>query len=81
MKIREINRQDIEEVRNLNRSEIVEQIYYYKNGALVLKDECNIIKNWITEELNGLLRTFMIFMIEEEFFMEHSSIPPSCSLR
>jgi len=56
LKIREINRQEIEEVRNLNRSEIVEQIYYYKNGALVLKDECHIIKDWIPEELKRIIK-------------------------
>jgi len=56
--IREINKQEIEEVRNLNRSEIVKQIYYYKNGALVLKDECHIIKDWIPEELRRNIEDF-----------------------
>lgn len=51
VEIREINRQGTEEVRNLNLSEIVEQIYDYKNGPLVLKDERYIIKDWIPEEI------------------------------
>ncbi|MFX1594212.1 MAG: GNAT family N-acetyltransferase [Promethearchaeota archaeon] len=55
MKIREIYRQEIEEIRNLNRSEIVEQIYYYKDGTLVLKDEYYDIKGWNIENLEKIV--------------------------
>lgn len=51
MKIREINRKDIEKVRNLNRKEIIEQLYYYKEGLLVLKDEFYDIRDWNIDEL------------------------------
>jgi predicted N-acetyltransferase YhbS len=51
LKIREINRQQIEEVRNLNRREIVEQVYYYKKDLLVLKDEYHDIRDWNPDEL------------------------------
>ena len=56
MKIKEIIRQEIEEVRNLNRSEIIEQVYYYKNGSLILKDEYHDIKGWNLENLEQILK-------------------------
>ena len=51
MRIRDIKREEIKEIRELDISEIVEQIYYYRNGRLVLEDEYYDIKNWIFEEL------------------------------
>jgi len=45
LRIRDIKREEIKEIRELDISEIVEQIYYYRNGRLVLEDEYYDIKN------------------------------------
>lgn len=55
MRIREITREEIKEIRELDRSEIVEQIFYYRNGKLVLEDEYYDIKNWNLEELEHII--------------------------
>ncbi|MBA7562332.1 hypothetical protein ES708_03984 [subsurface metagenome] len=56
MRIRDIKREEIKEIRELDISEIVEQIYYYRNGRLVLEDEYYDIKNWVLEELEQYIR-------------------------
>ena len=51
MEIRTLKRQEIEKVRNINRSEVVKQIYYYEDGKLTLEDEFYDIKGWDPSEL------------------------------
>jgi len=56
LRIRDIKREEIKEIRELDRSEIVEQIFYYRNGKLVLEDEYYDVKNWNLEELEHIIR-------------------------
>ncbi|GAJ06623.1 unnamed protein product [marine sediment metagenome] len=56
MRIRDIKREEIKEVRELDKNEIVKQIYYYRNGRLVLEDEYYDIKSWNLEELERIIR-------------------------
>jgi GNAT superfamily N-acetyltransferase len=56
LKIRTLRKEEIENVRNLNRSEIIEQIYYLKDGRLNLKDEFYDIKEWIPRELEQSIK-------------------------
>ena len=51
MKIRTLRKEEIEKVRNIDRSEIVEQIYYFKDGQLILEDEFYHINGWDPSEL------------------------------
>lgn len=62
MKIRVLKREEIEEVRSIDRSEVVEQIYYYKDGKLILEDEFYDIKGWDHSELeNSIKRLYDIY--------------------
>ncbi len=61
MRIRDIKREEIKEIRELDRSEIIEQIYYYRNGRLVLEDEYIVVENWILEELEQHIRDLYDF--------------------
>ena len=56
MKIRALRKEEIEKVRNLNRSEIIEQIYYLKDGQLILEDEFYNIKGWVPAELEQSIK-------------------------
>ena len=51
LNVRTLNRSEIENVRNLDRREIVEQVYYLDNGQLKLKNEFYDIKTWKADEL------------------------------
>ena len=51
MIIRLLRRGEIEKVRYIDRSEIVEQDYYFKDGQLTLKDVYYDIKGWDPSEL------------------------------
>lgn len=51
MKIRYLSRDEIENVRNITRNEVVEQVYYFESGKLVLKDEFHDMKGWNPCEL------------------------------
>jgi GNAT superfamily N-acetyltransferase len=54
--IRAIRRREIEKVRNIDRSEIVEELYYLDAGTLVLKNEFYDIKGWNTSELERCIK-------------------------
>lgn len=56
MKIRTLRKEEIEKVRNIDRSEIVEQIYYWKDGQLTLEDEIYHIKGWDPSELEQSIK-------------------------
>lgn len=46
MEIRAIKRKEIEDIRSIDRSEIINQIYYHKNENLVLKKKYYNILGW-----------------------------------
>ena len=52
MEIRALRRNEIEKVRNISRNEVVEQVYYFVDGRLVLRDEFYDMRGWPTSELD-----------------------------
>ena len=52
MEIRTLRRNEIEKVRSITRNEVVEQVYYFVNGGLVLRDEFYDMKGWNASELD-----------------------------
>jgi predicted N-acetyltransferase YhbS len=44
--IRKLSRQEIQDVWSIDRSEVVENVYYHKNGHLILKPEHYDMKGW-----------------------------------
>lgn len=69
MIIREIIREEIEEIRKINRSELVDQIYYYKNKQLILEDEYYEIPGWHPDKLkNEISHLYDIFDRNGIFF-------------
>jgi len=55
MNFRSIERNEIEKIRNLDRSEIIDQIYYYKNDELILVDEHHDISGWEPKNLEEIV--------------------------
>jgi len=51
LNIRALRRSEIEKIRNINRQEIVEEIYYLDKGQLNLRKEFHDIKGWNISEL------------------------------
>jgi len=51
MRTRILKREEIEKVRDVDRSEIVEEVYCFKEGQLTLKDAFYDIKGWNPSEL------------------------------
>jgi len=51
LRIRALRRTEIEKVRNIDRREIVEEIYCLEDGQLTLKNEFHNIKGWNASEL------------------------------
>ena len=51
LKIRTIRRSQIEKIKNIDRSEIVDKVYYFDGGKLKLKNEFYDIKCWESPEL------------------------------
>lgn len=56
MLIRKIQREDIEKLRELDRSEIVEQVYYYKKGNLIIKNELYDVPAWIPSDIESHIK-------------------------
>jgi predicted N-acetyltransferase YhbS len=52
MEIRALRRNEIEKVRNISRNEVVEQVYYFVDGKLILRDEFYDVKGWNVSELD-----------------------------
>ena len=62
MNFRLINRDEIEKLRKIDRSEIITHIYHYVNGKLLLREEYYNLLGWDQTELNNLLkRLYIIF--------------------
>ena len=51
MEIRSLERNDIRDIGNIDRSEIINQIYYHKNENLVLKKKYYNILGWDPKEI------------------------------
>lgn len=51
MEYRLINKSEIGQLEQINRSEIIEEIYYVRNGKLELEEEYYDIDGWCKEEL------------------------------
>ena len=51
MEIRAVKRKEIDNIRNIDRSEIINQIYYHKNENLVLKKKYYNILGWDHNEI------------------------------
>jgi GNAT superfamily N-acetyltransferase len=49
---REMNREEVVRLSEIDRSEVVEYVYYFRNGKLDLEKESYDIKSWDKEELN-----------------------------
>ncbi|MFW9915267.1 MAG: GNAT family N-acetyltransferase [Candidatus Thorarchaeota archaeon] len=50
MEFRRLTRDEIRLIAELDRSEIIEEVYYFKNGALQLKKEFWSVPKWSSEE-------------------------------
>ena len=46
MKIRELHREEIEKMWAIDRGEVIENIYYFQNGTLVLQPEHYDLQGW-----------------------------------
>jgi len=51
-----LKREEIEKVRNIDRSEIIEQDYYFKDGQLALENVFYDIKGWDPSELEQSIK-------------------------
>ncbi len=51
MEIRALKREEINDIRDIDRSEIINQSYYYKNDKLVLKKKYFNISGWHPNEI------------------------------
>lgn len=56
MEFRLVERDEIELVRKMNRSEIIDHIYYYENGSLILKKEHHEIEGWFPSNLEDIIK-------------------------
>jgi hypothetical protein len=52
MEIRALRRNEIEKITGISRNEVVEQVYYFVDGSLVLRDEFYDMKGWNASELD-----------------------------
>jgi predicted N-acetyltransferase YhbS len=52
MIIRNLERYEIDEIRNIDRSEVIEAIYYFRDGKLEKKKEFHNIRGWEEPELS-----------------------------
>lgn len=53
MLIRLLERNEIEKVRNIDRSELVEKLYYYNHGNLIIKDVFIDDAGWTPSEMES----------------------------
>lgn len=57
MEFRRLIREEIKRLAELDRSEIIDNVYYFKNGALQLKKEFWNVPKWSTEEKRTYIAT------------------------
>lgn len=53
---REMRREEIPAVREIDRGELIENIYYHENGALVVKREVYNMTGWPPGEIEGTIQ-------------------------
>lgn len=51
-----MEKHEIEDIRKIDRSEIVNRLYYFENGKLILKEEFYDIKGWNPKEINMIIK-------------------------
>jgi len=56
MEIRLVERKEIEKVRKISKREVVEQLYYYKNGTLIIENEFIDDPGWTLAEVEEHVR-------------------------
>jgi GNAT superfamily N-acetyltransferase len=56
MNIRKINKEEISKLRDIDRSETVNQIYYAIDGSLVLRDKHYDVPKWSDGALRGYMK-------------------------
>jgi hypothetical protein len=44
--IRELQREEIEKIWTIDRAEVIENIYYFQNGSLILQPEHYDLQGW-----------------------------------
>jgi predicted N-acetyltransferase YhbS len=49
MEIRKLTQSELEDVKNIDRSEIITHVYYFKKGELVLEEEQHDVPGWKPE--------------------------------
>ena len=60
MEIRAVKREEINDIRNIDRSEIIKQLYYYKNGELVLKKKFYHIRGWDPNDIEKTINNLYV---------------------
>ena len=55
IKFRLIERNEIEKLRDIDRAELINQVYYYKNDKLSLVDEHHEISGWDPDNLENII--------------------------
>ena len=58
MKIRQLNKKEFEKFKEIDRSEIIENIYYHRDGKLVLEDEFYNVQEWSPTQKQGFIADF-----------------------
>jgi GNAT superfamily N-acetyltransferase len=53
--LRPLQPDEIDLVRQMDRTELIERIYYYENGALALRPERYDMRDWPPGELDGII--------------------------
>ncbi|MFO7796188.1 MAG: GNAT family N-acetyltransferase [Promethearchaeati archaeon] len=50
-----MEKHEIDDIRKIDRSEIINRIYYFENGKLVLKEEVYDIKGWNPKQIDLII--------------------------
>ena len=69
MEIRSLERNDIRDIGNIDRSEIINQIYYHKNENLVLKKKYYNILGWDPKEIERNIKNLYDLYDRGGFFL------------
>ena len=56
MEIRAVKREEIKDILNIDRSEVINQFYYYQNGTLVLKNKYYNIPGWHPNNIERIIK-------------------------
>ena len=53
--IRNMEKNEIDNIRKIDRSEIINHVYYFENDKLILKEEFYDIKGWNPNEIDSII--------------------------